>query len=102
MRKRTPTDPSGFPEFWAAWPSSPRKQDRKKCAAKWQRAHLAEQLAEILRHVEAMKASRQWREGFEPAPLTYLNGERWCDGLPPTERSSGFLPDADHVFEAAR
>ena len=28
-----------------------------------------------------MKLTRQWQDGFEPAPLTYLNGERWRDGV---------------------
>ena len=73
-------DPLGFPEFWAAWPSSPRKQDRKKCADKWRRKGFASRVAEIVANVEAMKSSRQWQDGYEPAPLTYLNGERWADG----------------------
>jgi hypothetical protein len=86
--KETPIAPKGagcradgFDEFWAAWPSSPRKQDRKKCLAKWERAGFAKVAAEILANVEASKASKQWRDGFEPAPMTYLNGERWADGV---------------------
>lgn len=87
-------DPPGFDEFWASWPSSPRKQDRKKCADKWRRKHFGQQLAAIVAHVEAMKQSKQWRDGFEPAPLTYLNGERWGDGLPSEVEASdteGFI-----------
>jgi hypothetical protein len=75
-------DPEGFAEFWNSWPASPRKQDRKKCAAKWGRSKLGQSVDEIVQHVEAMKGTRQWLDGFEPAPLTYLNGERWCDGVP--------------------
>lgn len=82
-RKRAACDPEGFAEFWAAWPASDRKQDRKKCAEHWQRHKLAEHLQAILAHVQASKAGRQWRERFEPAPLTYLRGERWRDGVPP-------------------
>jgi len=29
-----------------------------------------------------MKCSTQWEKGYEPAPLTYLNGERWNDPVP--------------------
>jgi uncharacterized protein YdaU (DUF1376 family) len=83
-------DPTGFPEFWAAWPASPRKQDRKKCAAKWKRNGFDSKLPDILAHVDAMKTSRQWSEGFEPAPLTYLNGERWADGAPVHTNGSMF------------
>jgi hypothetical protein len=75
-------DPDGFAEFWSSWPSTPRKQDRKKCAEKWKRSGFGMQLPAIVSHVEALKHSKSWREGFEPAPLTYLNGERWQDGAP--------------------
>lgn len=73
-------DPPGFADFWTVWPASPRKQDRKKCAAKWRRGGYVQHLAVILAHVETSKQSKQWRDGYEPAPLTYLNGERWADG----------------------
>jgi hypothetical protein len=79
--EKTP-DPQGFPEFWTAWPGSARKQDRKKCAAKWRRCNFGREVERIVAHVEASKSTRSWRDGFEPAPLTYLNGERWRDGPP--------------------
>lgn len=75
-------DPAGFAEFWDSWPASVRKVARKQCATKWQRKGFNAQLPAIVAHVEAMKQSKQWRDGFEPAPLTYLNQERWGDGLP--------------------
>lgn len=75
-----PVDPQGFAEFWAAWPKTDRKQDRKKCAAKWAKDGFAESSEEIVSHVEASKRTKKWLDGYEPAPLTYLNGERWRDG----------------------
>jgi len=78
-----PQPPKGegrFPEFWAVWPQSDRKQDRKKCLEKWRRKGFDSQADAIVAHVEAMKVSRLWREGYDPAPMTYLNGERWLDG----------------------
>ena len=88
------SDPAGFAEFWDSWPQSPRKVARKQCSAKWKRHGLKSQLPAILAHVEAMKHSKQWRDGYEPAPLTYLNQERWGDGLPveaETQTESGYL-----------
>lgn len=75
-------DPEGFAEFWAAWPRSSRKQDRKKCAEFWRRNRLGQRVATILADIEAKKPTRAWRDGYEPAPLTYLRGERWNDGSP--------------------
>jgi hypothetical protein len=79
-----PSPPRGggrFTEFWNSWPNTDRKADRKKCLEKWQRKGWDSEADSILSHVTAMKATRKWLDGFEPAPLTYLNGERWRDGV---------------------
>ena len=69
-------------KFWAAWPNSPRKVGKAACLKKW-RSNGIEWVAEkILAHVETMKRTDQWKRGFEPAPLTYLNQRRWEDGEP--------------------
>lgn len=80
--------PVGFEEFWKAWPASPRKVGKKQCSDKWARKKFGAITEEILVHVMAMKMTKQWRDGFEPAPLTYLNGERWKDGVPVGSTSS--------------
>lgn len=85
-------DPGGFAEFWDAWPRSVRKQDRKKCAEFWQRHCLGHQLATIVAHIEALKPTRAWREGYEPAPLTYLRNERWNDGSPSDQTTDDSRP----------
>jgi hypothetical protein len=85
------SEPSGFAAFWDAWPKSSRKVARKTCAQKWQKLKLSSQAETILSHIEAMKSTKQWTSGYEPAPLTYLNGERWRDGLPD---DSSQLPDS--------
>jgi hypothetical protein len=98
-KKNTPQTPKGegrFPDFWAVWPTGDRKQDRKKCLAKWVRCAWDAEADAIVAHVVAMKATRQWRDGYEPAPLTYLNGERWRDGVPSPATAS-----ADDVFAGA-
>lgn len=85
----TPQPPPhpGFERFWGEWPSSKRKVGKAACLAKWER-HGLEALAEsIVAHVRTMRESEQWREGFEPAPLTYLNQRRWEDGAPKGDKA---------------
>lgn len=72
--------PAGFARFWSAWPKSDRKVAKAACAKRWRSRGLEVQAEAIVAHVEAMRESRQWRDGYEPAPLTYLNQERWRDG----------------------
>lgn len=74
--------PTKFAEFWDAWPSSSRKVGKAACAKKWRIAKLDQVADQIIAHVAAMKGSKQWRDGFDPAPLTYINQQRWCDGAP--------------------
>ncbi len=81
LRAKARVDEGRFPEFWALWPGTDRKTDRKKCEAKWRQAGFDEHATEILAHIAAMKMSRKWTDGFEPAPLRYLNGEQWRDGV---------------------
>lgn len=70
--------PPQFPRFWDAWPTSPRKASKRKCGDVWRRKNLDPLVDKIVAHVEAMKSSDQWRdEKYIPAPLTYLNQERW-------------------------
>jgi hypothetical protein len=74
--------PPGFARFWVAWPQSGRKAAKAECAKRWKARGLEPLAGLIVAHVEAMKASTQWRSGFEPAPLTYLNQRRWEDEIP--------------------
>jgi len=75
-------EPDGFRAFWNAWPASRRKVARAKCRDVWEHRHLEELSNEINRHVSEMRSSEQWHDGYEPAPLTYLNQRRWEDGAP--------------------
>lgn len=73
------TTSTAFEEFWTVWPTSKRKVGKGACRAKWEAKRLDRFAKVIVAHVRAMKNSAQWREGFEPAPLTYLNQARWED-----------------------
>jgi len=69
-----------FDTFWAAWPAHPRKVDRLKCLAKWERFGLDLIAAEVMDSVAAWKTSETWTEGngrFVPMPATWLNQRRW-------------------------
>lgn len=84
--------PEKFGAFWDLWPSSCRKVDKAKCVKKWKAEKLNLFAEQILSHVAQMKRSKQWLEGYEPSPLTYLNGRRWEDGEP---SGSSCLPGSE-------
>src|SRR5690606_20018203 len=83
---------SRFDEFWKAWPSTPRKVAKSKCLEKWKARKLDKHADAIITHITTLKATQTWRDGFEPAPLTYINQSRWEDGVPGEEAQ----PEAWH------
>ncbi len=91
-----PPAPKGegrFEEFWAIWPKNERKQDKAKCIDHWKRNHLDGQADAILADLAIKLQTRKWSEGFVEAPLVYLRGKRWQDGV---------QPQADGAMGAAR
>jgi uncharacterized protein YdaU (DUF1376 family) len=68
-----------FDDFWSVWPASSRKVAKAAVLAKWRSKRLDTYADQIISHVQAMKASKEWQTGFEPAPLTYINQRRWED-----------------------
>ena len=69
-----------FEQFWTAWPKSQRKGGKATCKAKWDKLKLDLQADQIIKHVDWMKTTEQWKKGegaFIPAPLVYLNQMRW-------------------------
>ncbi len=72
--------PQGFAAFWDAWPSGPRKVNKKACLTRWNKAKLEPMAQQIIDHVQASKIGRDWSKdggAFIPAPLVYLNQERY-------------------------
>ena len=86
IKNTSSAKPTRFDDFWKTWPASKRKVAKAACEAKWARHGLDQVADQILLHVESMKSSDQWREGFEPAPLTYINQKRWQDDSAPLIR----------------
>jgi hypothetical protein len=93
-RKNSPIPPSGaFLRFWAAWPKSHRKQAQGKCLDIWQRSDLDQVAPAILAHVDALKASEDWKREhgkYIPAPLVYLNQKRWEGAETPEPQAEGW------------
>lgn len=71
---------SGFDRFWSAWPKSIRKGGKASCKTRWAKGYYETCADQIIKHVEWMKTTDQWRKdggAFIPAPLVYLNQQRW-------------------------
>ena len=67
--------------FWAAYPQCFRKANKKGCKAKFIKIKDLENIfPDIINSLEMQKRSKQWNEQdgqFIPAPLTWINQERW-------------------------
>ena len=74
-----------FADFWAAWPKNERKQDKAKCLAKWKLSRLDLVADMILADITTKRKTQKWIDGYCEAPLVYLNGKRWEDGVQPQE-----------------
>lgn len=72
----------GFLRFWEVWPASQRKEAKAECFKKWKAKNLEPIAGEIISHLLQAKETKKWRDGFDPAPLTYLNQHRWTDDVP--------------------
>lgn len=91
VSKASPSHPpagglaEGFDEFWQAWPRGERKQDKAKCLDHWKRNGLHLLVATILADVRVKRGTTKWQEGYIEAPLVYLRGKRWEDGVQPDD-----------------
>lgn len=97
--KRSKKSADRFEEFWQAYPNTPRRVAKKKCRDRWRSRGLDEIADQIIDHVRAMVPTRQWQEGYEPAPMTYINQNRWEDGVPqerPASRGGGSEQSDDY------
>lgn len=89
--KRSPPTPRKrgaghrFEDFWLAWPKNERKQDKAKCLDHW-KLHDLDQIADtIIDDVRTKRGTTKWQDGYIEAPLVYLRGKRWEDGVTPDD-----------------
>lgn len=69
----------GFQNFWKIYPGQ-RKGSKSACLRLWQDEGFDVIVEQIISHVAAMKQSADWLKedgAYVPAPLTYLNQQRW-------------------------
>lgn len=91
---------SGFDRFWSAWPKHPRKGAKSKCQQVWNKSYCESCTDQILKHIAWMLTTDQWRKdggAFIPAPLVYLNQQRW-DGADIPE---SFGKPAEQIIDPA-
>lgn len=85
-----------FERFWAVWPKNGGRYSRKggkaACLSVWNKRYHFTQADQIIKHVEWLKTTEAWLKdqgAYIPAPLVYLNQQRW-DGAdipePPKEQ----------------
>ena len=80
VRSATPINCSArFDEFWSAYP---KHVGKKQCRAKWKARRLDERADTLIADIgRRLEGDREWRAGYIPNPLTYLNGDRWEDEI---------------------
>ena len=96
---------SGFERFWKAWPASTRKGAKSECRKKWEKHYCETQTDQIIKHVEWLKTTEQWIKSngaFIPAPLVYLNQQRWDGAEVPEIKPKPTIDPALAKIEADR
>lgn len=92
--------PTGFEMFWSVWPRNSGRYSRKgakaACLKVWTKNYNETQADLICKHVAWMSHTEAWLRdngAYIPAPLVYLNQQRWDGADIPT-------PDAEPMPEA--
>lgn len=105
--KRTPPTPQGVDVgFEKLWEVYPRKTNKQKAKAAYQKLKPSPELLKtLLSSVEKQRTSEQWTKDngiFIPHLATWLNGERWTDELPASDipLTKPKKPEYEKVFEA--
>ena len=80
----------GFDDFWNSYPKT-RRVGKKPCQDKWVKKGLAKIKDQIINHVRTMSDSKQWKDGYSPNPLTYINQERYSDSVEVNDPFAGAL-----------
>lgn len=92
-KEKNPPTPRGgagqrFEDFWLTWPKNERKQDKAKCLDHWRRHDLDAIADTVIADVKTKRGTQKWADGFVEAPLVYLRGKRWEDGVEPMPRGA--------------
>ena len=75
------------------------------CRKKWEKHYCETQADQIIKHVEWLKTTEQWIKSngaFVPAPLVYLNQQRWDGAEVPEIKPKETIDPALAKIEADR
>lgn len=92
LRTEETTSFPAFGRFWDAWPKHRRKSGRARCLGVWQSKNLEAKSAQVLAVLDACKRMPDWLKEsgqYIPAPLTWLNQDRWDCDLADLAQSAG-------------
>ena len=67
-----------FKKFWDSYPNKVKKDYSYSI---WKKHKLDSDLDKIIKHLESIKQSKQWKEGFVQHPSTYLNQKMYLDDI---------------------
>lgn len=100
------SDLPGFAGFWSLWPKHHRKSNKQACERAWIAKGAEAETDAVIASLTAWIASADWAKdggGFIPAPLVWLNQERWrAPAPPPAEASAEPILDVRKIMEAKR
>ena len=86
-------------DFDRWWRIYPKKVAKKPCRDKWRRMKPDPDI--LVRDVQArIEHDEQWKQGYIPNPLTYLNQERFNDDI--SRPKPADIPAADRVLQQAQ
>lgn len=82
-----PPPTADFDAFWSEYPSKVGKGAARTAFSRAvKRIGGSNALAVLLAAMRRDRDTKRWREGFIPNPATWLNQDRWEDGVDPTAR----------------
>ena len=67
-----------FKKFWDSYPNKVKKDYSYSI---WKKHNLDGDVDKIIKHLESIKQSKQWKEGFVQHPSTYLNQKMYLDDV---------------------
>ena len=67
-----------FKKFWDSYQNKVKKDYSYSI---WKKHKLDGDLDKIIKHLESIKQSKQWKEGFVQHPSTYLNQKMYLDDV---------------------
>jgi hypothetical protein len=84
-----------FETFWTLYP---KKKAKDSCKIKWKAKNLDKHAEEIIAKLkEQIDHDDEWRHGFIPNPLTYINQNRWKDDITPPKPKTPAIQERSPV-----